>query len=452
MKYRKSLLALSLCLSSLGVFAQSFDEKIGDAMNRSDWFALDSIYSAAPKDSLNPFLEVFSRCLIGNRLNRPDVSIPAFKELLETQSGLLDLSNLISSTLMYGMDLSRVGRNEDAASVTNAVIDAILGTVDSGTISQLTAQANRYSALAAYNPYQITIAENQSGTIPFKIVPVGPKEKENFHMRLVDSSINGIAADITFDTGAGTNVVSPDMVEKYNLIPLEGTSIEISGMAKRDGYVAVAKEIKMGNVTVTDVPFTVIDLSSGNEEADQYMKSLSIVIGSDLMLQFKDVTLNFDSLQIEIPLQQDISVKTDAKPNLCFSSGMNLLCAGSINNDPMLMNIDSGDSSYGSLGYTFFERNREYVIENGAKDKVRFAGVAGVAISECYNVPDMPLSMGGETVKIPAMVVRTEQPDSRYECNIGLKTLMLYSFVRFNLVDFVLTTGISAAVEGAEIK
>ena len=27
-----------------------------------------------------------------------------------------------------------------------------------------------------------------------------------------------------------------------------------------------------------------------------------------------------------------------------------------------------------------------------------------------------------------------------YECNIGIKTLMLYQKVRFNLVDFVLTT------------
>ena len=27
-----------------------------------------------------------------------------------------------------------------------------------------------------------------------------------------------------------------------------------------------------------------------------------------------------------------------------------------------------------------------------------------------------------------------------YECNLGLKSLMLFSKVRFNLVDFVLTT------------
>ncbi|MDE5685163.1 MAG: hypothetical protein K2I26_01260 [Paramuribaculum sp.] len=38
-------------ISSLPVFPKSYDERIADAMNSGDWFALDSIYNAAPKDS-----------------------------------------------------------------------------------------------------------------------------------------------------------------------------------------------------------------------------------------------------------------------------------------------------------------------------------------------------------------------------------------------------------------
>ncbi|MDE6581615.1 MAG: hypothetical protein K2K47_03700, partial [Duncaniella sp.] len=83
------LYALFSIISSSG-YSQSIDEKIGNAMNHSDWFALDSLYNSVPKDSIHPFLEIFSRCLIGNRLNRPDVSIPAFQELFNTQSEYLD--------------------------------------------------------------------------------------------------------------------------------------------------------------------------------------------------------------------------------------------------------------------------------------------------------------------------------------------------------------------------
>ena len=97
-----SLIALSFAFAS---FAQSYNERLANAMNTGDWFALDSIYNVAPKDSIMPFLEVFSRCLIGNRLNRPDISIPAFDQLFKEHSSSLDLGNLLSSTVMFATDL-----------------------------------------------------------------------------------------------------------------------------------------------------------------------------------------------------------------------------------------------------------------------------------------------------------------------------------------------------------
>jgi hypothetical protein len=416
-------------------------------MNHSDWFALDSIYNSVPKDSIHPFLEVFSRCLLGNRLNRPDVSIPAFQELFNTQSKFLDLGNLISSTFMFGTDLSRVGQNEAAASMTNSVLDATRQHLDSLMVTNLTSQANRYSALAAYNPYQIQFGEEGTGIVPFAIVPVGPIVKGSVLMHLQESTINSMAADITFDTGAGTNLISPEMADKYGLIALDGTRVSVNGVAERDGYIAIAKELKIGNITIKEVPFTVVSISSNNSQADQYTDAFSIILGSDLMLRLKEVNIDFATNQLVIPSKAPfIPVKTDAKPNLCFSSTMNLLCRGSVHNESMLMCIDSGDASYGSIGKAFFERNKQFVLENGIKDTVRMAGIGGVNFIDCYKLSNMELSLGNHMVEIPEIVVKTEQEGGTgglYECNIGLRTLMLYDFVTFNLVDFVLTTGIS---------
>lgn len=66
---RKLLFSVVTIICSLTGYSQSYDERIANAMNSGDWFALDSIYNAAPKDSIMPFLEVYSRGLIGNRLN-----------------------------------------------------------------------------------------------------------------------------------------------------------------------------------------------------------------------------------------------------------------------------------------------------------------------------------------------------------------------------------------------
>ena len=91
---KKLILIFTIILSCFAAKAQSIDERIGTTMNTSDFFGLHDIYYSTPKDSITPFLEVFSRCLIGNRFNRPDISIPAFDELLKTQSEMLDLNLL----------------------------------------------------------------------------------------------------------------------------------------------------------------------------------------------------------------------------------------------------------------------------------------------------------------------------------------------------------------------
>ncbi len=444
---RRFLLYALAGIISLSGYSQSIDEKIGNAMNRADWFALDSIYNSVDKDSIHPFLEIYSRCLLGNRLNRPEVSIPAFQELFNTQSELLGLGNLISSTFMFGMDLSRVGQNEAAATMTNSILDATRQYLDSATVNNLTSHANRYYALSAYNPYQIQFADDSTGIVPFAIDPVGPPEKGAVLMHLRECAINGKSADITFDTGAGTNLITPEMAEKYNLKPLDDTRVSVKGIGLKNGYAAIANELQLGNITVKDVPFTVASMSSDNGEADQYIGAFSIILGSELMLMLKEVTINFETNKLIIPSKVPfIPVKTADKPNLCFSSSMNLLCRGSIHDEPMLMCIDSGDASFGSIGKAFYETNKRFVMDNGIKDTIRAAGLGGVEIIECYKLSNLKLSLGNHSVKVPEIVVNTEQltgVSGEYECNIGLKTLMLYDFVRFNLVDFVLTTGIS---------
>lgn len=434
---RKFLITVFICLISATAYSQSIDEKIGNAMNASDWFALDSLYSVTPKDSIHPLLEIYSRCLIGNRLNRPDVSIPAFQELLNSQQ--LDLGNLVSSILMFGMDLSREGFNAEAASMINSIVAQTKQYLDSATIDDLTASANRYAALAPYKPYQIEFTQNGDAIMPFSIVPVGPKDKESVLMHLTNSTINGIEADITFDTGAGMNIVSHEMAEKYNLIPLEGTKITVAGISKSDGYIAIAKELKLGNIIVKDVPFVVASLSSHNEEADKYIDSFNIVIGSELMLRLKDLTLDFSTNQIVV--SKEVAPRKNIAPNMCFSAGMNLLTKGAILGSHTIMCLDSGDASFGELNHSLYEAHKEHIINNGRLDSIRAAGVGGFVELPCYYVTGMTVTIGGNTVMPTDLVVKTQTDQSAmaYDANIGLRTMMLFGKIRFNMVDFMVS-------------
>ena len=128
---------------------------------------------------------------------------------------------------------------------------------------------------------------------------------------------------------------------------------------------------------------------------------------------------------------------------MCFSSSMNLLGKGTIHGNQMLMNIDTGDASYGSLGKGFFEKNKEYITIHCKLDTIRNAGIGGVNVSECYRVPNLSIELGNNQIIAPEIVVVLQDNMGGafgYECNLGLKSLMLFRKIRFNMVDFVLTT------------
>ncbi len=320
---KKIAFILILVLSCIATKAQTIDERIGAAINSSDNFGLYDIYYNASKDSIDPFLEVFSRCLIGNRFNRPDISIPAFDELLKKQSDRLDLNLLLQCSVMFSMDLSRVGKNEEAYNQMSAVLSSACQMVDSVSLSPYADMMDRYKALTKYSPYSISIS-GEKGIAPFDTIRVGKPDSKQYLMQITEAAINGHPANITFDTGAGVNVITDSLANAYGLELLDA-NVAATGVASSAGRYAVAKELKLGNITVKDVPFYVIDIRSHHEEADKYTNVFELVVGSELMLQLKDVTLDFSAKEIQVPLIT--STPSNVRPNMSFSSDMNLLTA-----------------------------------------------------------------------------------------------------------------------------
>lgn len=434
---KKVFLIFTIMLSCFAAKAQSIDERIGTAMNSSDFFGLHDIYYNAPQDSINPFLEVFSRCLIGNRFNRPDISIPAFDELLKTQTEMLDLNLLLQSSVMYSMDLSRVGKNEDAYNLLSAVLSSAYQMVDSTSLKPYANMAAQYKSLIKYSPYQISI-NGDKGIIPFDTIPTGKPGSQQYLMQISEARINGNPVKITFDTGAGVNVITDSLARAYGLEFLDA-DVAATGVESSAGRYAIAKELVLGNIKVNDVPFYVIDIRSHNDEADKYIDILEFIVGSELMLQLKDVTLDFSAKEIQVPAVT--AAPSNVRPNMCFSSQMNLVTQTQVNGQPQIMKLDSGDAGFGRLNKFFFDANKEYLTTNCESGTVRMAGVGGVWSVICYKLPDATLTLGGNSVTVPMFDVQTEQHGNYMEeDNLGVKSMMLFSKVRFNLTDMVLST------------
>ena len=430
---KKLLFLIIIAIVCIAAKAQSIDERLGSAMNSSDHFGLYDAYYGAPRDSISPFMEIFSRCMIGNRFNRPDISIPAFNRLIKRHSGDLGPELRLQCAVMYSMDLSRVGRNKEACKVLSSALASAGNKVDRADLVAYKNMAEQYRALAKFSPYSISW-DGERGVIPFDTVPAGKPESRQYLMQLTEAQVNGRQARITFDTGAGANVITDSLAKIYGLELLDA-HVSATGVETSHGHYAIAKELKMGNITVRDVPFYVIDISSHNEKADQYLNALGLVVGSELMLQLKDVVIDFTTKEIQVP--NTTALPSNERPNMCFSSGMNLLASAKVNGQPIQIVLDSGNAGYGNLNKAFFEANRDFLTSSCQTDTVNMAGVGGVWSILCYKLQDAGLDIGGSTIKIPYVSVQSKQQDEGYmaENNLGLKSMMLFRKVRFNLVD-----------------
>lgn len=433
---RSALVFVVIIVSSLmDCYARSYDGKILDAISSADWLKLDSICMETPKDSISPFLEVYSRGLIAHYLNKTDKSINAFNELLVSYADSLDSDHLLNTALMIGMDLSRLGKNSDAAACLSRILKARGKSLNASGKSTLKNYIRLYTQLSGYNPYVIS-CEGETGLIPFKVVPVGKPERGSVLMQLDGSYINGFEASITFDTGAAVNIISESLARKFNLKPLKAHA-SLTGIGRRKARYAIADEMRIGNMSVKDVPFLITDLKTDHAEANQYIDCFSIVIGSELMLHLKDITIDFSKCEITIPSNSP-TVSAD-KANMYLSRSMNLITDGFLHNEEMRIKIDTGDTSYGSVCGRFFSDNKEYILANSIPDTVRTVGIGGVRISECYRLTDVSLTVGGCSVRLPDINVYKGDnpiPSSEYECNLGLKSLMRFAKICFNMVDF----------------
>lgn len=406
-----------------------------------EWFALDSVYQETPRDSISEFLDEYTRGLIAHHFFRTRTAIEALSNVLTNYPEKLSQSERLTLALMLSSDLSGQGKNKQAGNILEQILKAERTHLSRAWISALTGYAGQYKELSGCNPYEIRV-EGEQGCVPFRIVEVGNPEKKNVLMQLAESTINGVVAPITFDTGAGVNVISEEYARKMKLKPLKAHAT-LTGIGRQGARYAIADEVRLGNITIKNVPFYIADLRTDNEEANKYVECFSIIVGSELMIRLKDLTIDFTTNQISVAESHQAGVD-DVRPNMCLSRSMNLLANGMVNSEKMRIKVDTGDASYGYLSGSYFGENREYVLSHSTPDTVRTAGIGGVRISECFQMPDVRLKLGGETVIVPEITVYKDSApieSGDYECNLGLRSLMLVERVRLNFVDSVITLG-----------
>lgn len=430
----KRLFTIIICLITiLPTLAQTEDDaRIGQCLNTSDWFELRRAYEQADKKTLMPMLKSFAESMIATQFNQPEKASTSVRELINKYGNEIGMGNIINMGFILASNEAKLGKYADAAQTLANIIQTFEQYTDSTSLLMHRQYEKQYRILAQYEGINRITSHKEDYHLPFRLDSIGPKSKQVATI-IIPAEVNRKSQDIVFDTGAGVNVVSTKAVNKLGL-DLHEIETGVTGIGKQMGKFAIAPTLQMGNLTLNNVPFYVVDITSGVDSIDVYMSHLDMIIGVDFIHVMQEIQINFERNEIVIP-QTLSTLQENETSNMAGGIADLFVIEGRGNEERMLFCLDTGAGS-SNLGSKYFQRHKEYLTTQCKADTLRSAGAGGVLIEQAYRMPDFCLEINGTSHTFPEIVVATQGSitDTR-EGNFGIDYFLQFKKVIYNTKD-----------------
>lgn len=430
----KRILSTLICLLALlPIQAQTQDDaRIGECINNSDWFELRRAYEQADKETMMPMMKALAESMIATQFNQPEKACIAIRELINKYGNEIGMGNIINMGYLLASNEARLGKYTDAIQTLNNIIQTFEQYTDSTSLAIHRQSEKQYRILAQYEGINRITSPREDYHFPFRLDSIGFKGKRAVTM-MIPAEVNQKPQDIVFDTGAGVNIVSTKAVKELGL-DLHEISTELTGVGGiQQGQFAVAQSIQLGNLTLNNVPFYVVDISSGIDSIDVHMKHLNMILGVDFIHTMKEVQIDFEKKEIVVP--QIFSTLQEGEVSNMTGGVADFVVEGKGNGERLLFHLDTGAGS-SNLGSQYFQRHKEYITAQCKADTLRSAGGGGILIEQAYWLPNFCLEMNGTSYTFPKIMVATQGgPTDTREGNIGMDYFLQFKKVIFNTKD-----------------
>ena len=402
---KKIILFSLLILSSLIAKAQNADQMASEAISKNDWYTLKDLCSSKQAE-MNPALYAFSNAMVLVTFNRNEEAEDAFKVLLGQYANDIGLENVINMAFLACRNYELMQEYAKAADICREMIELVesIDEVPNDLVDGFRTNMQRYLELAKY-PAASVAMHSEGWTVPFRINTFETSSKQYVKMT-VHTTINGNDADAIFDTGAGVNMITPEYAEKLGLKYIN-TDMTVNGGGQVTSRMAIAESLTLGDMQMNNVLFTVLEMKSGNEEADKNMNDVNIIIGLPCIRLAREITMDFQKNTITIPA----TPHEYSDPNITFSPANHLLFARCMHNgEPIDMNLDTGATGeWGHLDSAYYAAHKAEIDAITEFEEDRSAGLGGVTVETKPVLRDFALTVGGKECIFPRILVSKQE-------------------------------------------
>ena len=435
---KKVVLSL-LVFFSVSSFSQTADERIGNLLNRADWFELERTYPML-KDSMKvDFLKLMSEALIGYYFNRPDEALESIDKLLanhRAEIGNQNACNMVAmSCLVKGLKGEYAAAAQDARNIADRLNQQGKG---EGAYAGFETIYDFYKRLKDVPPPHVSRCPQEDVVVSIDIEKVKlptdfePTGERGTHL-LIPVTVNGETYRFVFDTGAGTTLLSERMAKELGVRMLnDSIRINPDSPASMVGKMGVLDSMKVGdmkfyNSLVTIAPPNVLDS----------VVKVEAVLGMDFISQFDEIRIYpkkeemvFPSVASSLPSSGRNLIKMDRTLKLKADD----------NGENLLFVFDTGCSTAG-FNYLYYEAHKSALKSIGRRETVTGGGFNHINKREVLRVPTLGIKVGDRPVTLNNLIIDIENQGTKTADDmgiIGMDMITPFDCVIINLKDMFL--------------
>lgn len=409
---RKKLILLYIIMcTACAAAAQDADRRAGELINGSRYFELEQMMRTPDASRLSPFMRRLASALTAHYFNRPSEACLYIDSLLQENQEELGTESSLSMAFLMGRDLAYAGRYADAAAFMDDMTTQIRTiamqhqAADTSSLKALTAEADMYRAYATEAPLCRQLHKPGTYSTSFYIDGRLHGYRRGGFLT-VNGNVNGQSTAVAIDTGAGVNVVSPEEAERLGLRYTDA-GMSVMGMGMQTGRIAIADTLRIGrDMAWANVPFVVVDIRTGNSEADKVLeRGWPLTIGVPMLNAMKELQIDCEKRVITVP--EKPTPQPAEGPNMMMKDSRNMTVRiEDEEGKPLFMHLDTGDY-YTWMNSRWYMTHEDEVKAKGKADSLRMAGVGGVEMQHSYILPSIRLKMGGTAVEMDSVAVQT---------------------------------------------
>ena len=364
-----------------------YDNAIGEAISRSDWFETRVRYERTA-DSLSDYMRLFSGALLDHNFNNPAGAVEKIQRMYDEYNAQMG-GNFFSLFWMMSDNLAKLGHFNAAHDICTSLLAQGRDYMDEGTRTAFETNAVLFGLQSQWPRMEISDAD-ANYDIPFDV------EDEQIKFTAVRGT-QRISAML--DSGGQMTVIDKQLTERLGL-PLSADSIWFN---ETRCPLALLDTLRLGAAVFVNIPCVVLPL----EETG--VTDCSLILGNDVLQLFPEIELDYGVR--ELRLKSHTTPLPDAPRNLMLHKIPYILVK--LNGIPATMVWDTG-ASKSSVEPEFHEAHRDRLPPLQAHGRKRGKTATGYSpVLEYAILPQMELTIGDKTGVMTNLYVIEDMPHSQ---------------------------------------